>query len=229
MSRILASWIAVESKQPNRGYLIAMSDDAYKLWYAYLKETNPDTWSEEVRRDFGGVLTESFEEWFSQAYFELWLPLKAGSAPVRQYDANTEIPEMRESEIAVVIDLDRPKDALIRSLDWIISFKQGPRKAGRPPFVQLPSVKYPFACRPDVPSLEIALAAWKLKKDTDWHNWKVGNELAKTFPILRAQKIKEGDLDSTAKQKVLESVTWRYLQTADAVLAGVVKGIFPAK
>lgn len=203
------------------------SDQAYKLWYEYLVESDKKKWTDEVQEDFSDVLTKSFDDWFWDAYFKLWTPSKAHSAPVREYSSK-DVVTIAESEIVVVIDLDRPKESLLRSLDWLIGMKQKPRAAGRPPFVQLPNVKYPFARRPDISSLEIALAAYKLKK-TGIANWEVGNELAKEFPVLQDQRIKEDDLDVVQKKKILESAVSRYLKLAEAVLDGVTKGIFPAK
>lgn len=133
----------------------------------------------------------------------------------------------RKNHIALVINLSYPKETIMEWVDTFVSAQQGQAKRGRP--AQRKSyAKYPFARRPDCSSLEIALAASKLKK-TDITNWEVGNELTKTFPILSAQRIKEGDLDSSDKQKVLESAASRYLKLAEAVLDGVTKGIFPAK
>ena len=228
---------------------------AYELWYEYLKETDPDTWSEEVRKDFGGVLTKSFSEWFGNATirFDLFapfhhkdwynrIPVRAALGPtdlkwITEYMTEEGPDErlMEEDQIeppthtVLIIDLSLPRAAIMERIERILNRKQGKRSAGRPDWKPR-EVRYPFACRPDVSSLEIALSAYRLRKaNPGWPMWKVGNELSATFPILQKQKMKEGDIDSVNKQKVLDTVTRRYLKTAEAVMAGVVKGVFPAK
>lgn len=209
----------------------------YELWYKYLKETDPVTWTDQVWIDFGGVFDQEFEPWYSKAQFDLWGIQKSGVVAVRQYSAAEDV-VLNQNEMILVLDLTQPKDALLRGIEFLLWMKQEPRGAGRPEFHQYPT-KYPFACRPDVSSLEIALAAWKLKKqheeDNDWPVWKIGQELSKTFPILQKQRIKEckdgsyDDLDIVSKQKELDKNSRRYIKIAEAVLAGVVNGIFPAK
>lgn len=208
-----------------------MSSDAYRLWYEYLKETNHADWTDGVWEDFGGVLTKSFEEWFDlPTRLKLFAlhGMDRNKLPVRclnEEDSHIDID--RDTHMVLVVDLSCPLDQLMKKIELQIKVMKEDRKSGRPAWK--PShAKYPFARKPDISSLEIALAAHRLKK-TGITNWEVGNELAKTFPILQAQRIKEGDLDSVSKQKVLESAVSRYLKTAEAVLAGVVCGIFPAK
>lgn len=50
-----------------------MPNTAYRLWYEYLRETEPSTWSASVRKDFAGVLDQDFEEWFEAVKFDLFL------------------------------------------------------------------------------------------------------------------------------------------------------------
>jgi hypothetical protein len=221
---------------------------AYELWYEYLKETDPDTWSDEVRRDFGGVLTsKSFEEWFSaEIRFKLFpvYGLKEEDLPVRnlsgkkdeawisdwlhRMDDLDEEADDPSKYTVLVINRNYPRAMLMEKIERILSRKQPKKKAGRPEW-QAPFSKYTFARRPDISSLEIALAAYQIKK-RGIPNWQVGNELAKSFPILQEQRIRgEHDPDEIAKKKALESAASRYLKSAAAVQAGVVCGIFPAK
>ncbi|MBN8517774.1 MAG: hypothetical protein J5X22_11175 [Candidatus Accumulibacter sp.] len=135
----------------------------------------------------------------------------------------------KNNHIALVLNLSYPKETLLEWIRTFISAQQGPAKRGRPA-ERKSFAKYPFARRPDCSSLEIALAAYKLKK-TGIPNWQVGNQLANEFTILRNQRIKndDNDLDAAQKKKILETAVSRYLKLADAVLDGVTKGIFPAK
>jgi hypothetical protein len=227
---------------------IAPDIRAYELWYEYLVESDKKKWTPEIEKDFAGVLTaKSFQEWFSVEVRLSLFPVygrKPELSPVRLLsgkkdeawshnwlhrwdDIEDEEAEDPSNHLLVAINLDYPRALLIEKLDQLIVRKQGKQGAGRPKFIA-PHSKYTFARRPDISSLEIALAAHILKK-TGITNWEVGNELTKTFPILPAQRIKEGDLDSSDKQKVLESAASRYLKLAEAVLDGVTKGIFPAK
>lgn len=221
---------------------------AYELWYEYLMETNPDTWGDEVRRDFGGALTAgSFKKWF-KADVRLSLFRVYGSNPdnmpvrtliggrdkewitkwfQRLDDLDDEADDPSKHTV-LVVNLDYPRAFLMEKIEQILIRKQPKKKAGRPDW-KAPYSKYTFARRPDISSLEIALAAHRMKK-SGLTNWQVGNELAKSFPILQDQRIRrEDDPHKTAKQKVLESAVSRYLKLADAVLAGVVNGVFPAK
>lgn len=238
---------------------------AYELWYEYLMETKPETWSAEVRRDFSGALTAgSFEKWFS-ADVRLSLFRVYGSNPknmparilmggkdeewitkwLHRLDDLEDDADDPSKHTVLVVNLDYPRAFLMEKIERILTRKQPKKKAGRPDW-KAPHSKYTFARRPDISSLEIALAAYRLKK-SGIANWQVGNELAKSFPILQDQKIKERELakslpilqgqetrgkvdpTTTAKKKVLESAASRYLKMADVVLAGVAKGVFPAK
>lgn len=227
---------------------IAPPIQAYQLWYEYLKETNPDTWSDEVRKDFGGVLeASSFEEWFSVETRMTLFPvygLKHENLPVRplsgtkdetwicdwlhRMDHLDDEADDPSNFTVLVINLDYPRAFLMEKIERQLIRKQPKKITGRPEW-KAPLSKYTFACRPDISSLEIALAAYRLKKSAI-PNWQIGNELTKAFPILQEQRIR-GDKDPsiTAKKKVLESAVSRYLKAAERVLAGVVKGIFPAK
>ena len=202
-----------------------MSIAAYKLWYEYLKETDPANWSDEVRRDFSGVLEMEFVEWFREARFRLFVKLDIKADPVRFLKPGEVFND--ETHLALLVDLSKPLSMLMERIEVRVKSMQGDRTRGRPPWT--PSrAPYPFACRPDVSSLEIALAAYRLRKtNPDWPVWRVGNELSGTFPILQKQRVKEGDINSVSKQRVLDTVTRRYLKTAESVLAGVVVGVFP--
>lgn len=221
---------------------------AYELWYEYLIETNPDTWSDEVRRDFVGALTAgSFKSWFSaDVRLSLFRVYGKGSEnmPVRalirgiddewvtkwlhRLDDLEDDADDPSKHTVLVINLDYPRAFLMEKVEQQLIRRQPKKKAGRPDW-RAPYSRYTFARRPDISSLEIALAAYRLKK-SGIANWHVGNELAKAFPILQDQRIKgDDDPNKTAKQKVLQSAASRYLKMADAVLAGVVQGVFPAR
>lgn len=230
---------------------IAPPRRAYELWYEYLVESDKTKWLPEIQKDFAGVLTaKSFNEWFK---IEVRLSLfavygmKADLKPVRGFSLKDEewihnwlhrwdgievdedeTPPDPSKHLLVAINLNYPKALLLEKLDHLISRKQGKQGAGRPKFIA-PHSKYTFARRPDTSSLEIALAAYKLK-NSDLMYWQIGNELSKQFPILQEQRITgDDDLDLVQKKKVLESAVSRYLKLAEAVLDGVTKGIFPAK
>lgn len=228
---------------------IAPNIRAYELWYEYLVESDKKKWTPEIEKDFAGVITaKSFQEWFSVEVRLSLFPVygrKPELSPVRLLSGkkdeawshnwlhrwdNIEDEEAEDpsNHLLVAINLDYPRALLIEKLDWLIVRKQGKQGAGRPKFIA-PHSKYTFARRPDISSLEIALAAYKLKK-SDIPNWQVGNELAKQFPILQEQRItSDDDLNFVQKKKTLESAAWRYLMLAEAVLDGVTKGVFPAK
>lgn len=227
---------------------IAPPRRAYELWYAYLKETNPSDWSESVRKDFAGVLTSNnFDEWFSTETRLNLFPVYGRNAeklPVRhlhgkkdeswitewlhRMDDLDEEADDPSNYTVLVINRDYPRAMLMEKIERILSRQQPKKTPGRPEW-KAPFSKYTFARRPDISSLEIALAAHQIKK-RGIPNWLVGNELAKTFPILQEQRIRgENDPDKIPKKKALETAASRYLRSATAVLAGVVKGIFPAK
>lgn len=266
-----------------------MSDTAYRLWYEYLRETDPNTWTPTVRMDFAGVLELDFDEWFSRVKFDLFLDTfkrpttehpvyridredydndrdyllsVIGEPPkdedpddfkgifqslnhiadvddrmleaLRLYEIKVEEHFMRKQHLVLVINLSNPKEKLLRLIDIQVTAAMGKLKKGRPA-ERRSFAKYPFARRPDISSLEIALVAYRLRQ-TGMPLWQVANEIATQFPILKDQKIQQsinsgakGDLDSVNKKKVLEAAAGRYLKLATAVLDGVTKGIFPAK
>lgn len=151
-----------------------------------------------------------------------------------RYEAKVEADFERKQHLVLVVNLSYPRDKLLAWIDSRITAAMGKLKKGRPA-EKKSFAKYPFARRPDISSLEIALAAYRLKK-SGMPNWQVGNELTKKFPILKDQRIREkksatdkGDPDAVNKKKVLESAVGRYLKLANSVLAGVTQGIFPAK
>lgn len=225
---------------------------AYKLWYEYLKETDPDTWSDDVRKDFGGVLTAgSFNDWYAEVWFDLFFTMgpEGMTQPMEDfsvrefvglepegykrtvlgasYRARAVVYEESPTHTVLVLNLSYPKTTLMEEVGRYIDDAIDNRKKGRPA-ERTSFAKYPLACRPDVSSLGIALEAYLLRKaNPDWPVWKIGNTLAANFPILQKQRMKEGDIDSVSKQKVLDTVTRRYLKTADSVMAGVVVGVFP--
>ena len=215
-----------------------MSINAFWLWYEYLKRTDPNTWSEEVRKDFEGVLTkDSFNEWWgADVRLKLFAKynLRMTENPVRVLRRNEKGDDInRDTHIALVIDISQPKDVLMKKISSRLALAQGQIKSGRPKWA--PSkAKYPFAKKPDVVALKITLDIYDIKKNNpDWPNWRVGQEAQliheATNPILRKQMIKENDTPAeiVAKKKILGEVTARYLKRAEALLINVTKGIFP--
>lgn len=239
---------------------------AYELWYDYIRYAYENeahrNWTEEVRRDFSGVLTKSFNDWYGEVWFYLFFTMgpEGMSQPMEDFDvrefvglepedykravlgasyrAREVVYEEFPTHTVLVLNLSYPKATLLESVGRFIDDLTDNRKQGRPA-ERKSYAKYPFARRPDVSSLKIALAAWKLSKkhenDKEWPTWRIGQELSKTFDVMKNDRIKETedgkyiDLDADAKKKELEKNARRYLQLADAVLDGVVKGIFPAK
>lgn len=230
---------------------IAPKIRAYELWYEYLMETKPETWNDEVRKDFGGALTAgSFEEWYSSASLSLFRidRRKPENTPImasglremtradlealrdrRRCEQLDEEADDRGELTLIAINRSCPPALLMKLLENYLMPKQPKRKPGRPAW-KAPTSKYTFSSPPHIEALEISLAAYRLKKN-GIPNWQVGSELAKKFPILRNNRIKgdDDDLEIKAKRKGLASTASRYLKKADAVLAGVINGVFPAK
>jgi hypothetical protein len=206
------------------------NEQVYEMWYEFLKRTDPNDWSVAVKRDFMGVMEQDFEEWFFDAYFKIFSPAALGVAPVRQYSDPGDIRFNSKTDMIIVVDLSRPKDRLMKSIDFLLDLKQPLRKLGRAKFHQLPA-KYMFAKRPDIEALKIVLDVHDAKRDhPDWTLWEVGSYLQKLHPILLKQKLNKTDTVAvrTAKQKVLTATFGRYLARAEKIKAGVVKGVFPA-
>ena len=204
------------------------SKPIYELWYEFLRRTDPRDWSVAVKRDFMGVMELDFEQWFADAYFDIFSPAARGVAPVRQYSDPGDIHLNSKTETIIVVDLSRPKDVLMKSIDFILDLKQPLRKLGRANYHQLPA-KYKFKTRPDTEALKIVLDVHDAKRDhPDWTLWEIGSYIQKTHPILLNQKLKMNDKDRVAKQKVLTATMGRYLARAEKIKAGVVKGVFPA-
>jgi hypothetical protein len=211
-----------------------MSYEAYELWYEYLKRTNPTTWSVDVRKDFGGVLLSSCDDWFREVQFDLFaiygmqfdkLPVRVMRDPKGAANVNF------DTHLVLIIDLSRPVSFLMPRIQSKIEIELSEEgKAGRPKWKQS-LAKYPFARRPDPEALRICLDVHDAKRDhPDWTLWKIGSYIQTLHPILLEQKLKNTDTDAerTAKQKVLTATMGRYLARAEKIKAGVVNGIFPA-
>lgn len=215
-----------------------MSYEAYGLWYEYLKRTDPDSWSEDVQKDFGDVKTMNFDDWFNEVKFDLFANYGM------KFDALT-VRAMREPEgadkinfdthLVLIIDRSLPISFLMPRIESRVRINSLANiKAGRTKWKPT-SAKYPFASRPDIAALKTTLLMYDTKKaNPDWPNWKVGQAVQSivevTTPILRKHKLKSKDAigEITTKKKMLTQVTARYLKNADALLSNVTQGIFPS-
>lgn len=215
-----------------------MSYDAYELWYDFLNETDPDTWSEKTRKDFSGVLTMNFDDWFREVKFNLFTnyDMKMDRLPVHSLREGASTDKIDfDTHLVLVIDLSCPASFLMERVESRIKTALlDERKAGRPEWKPT-LAKYPFCSRPDVAALRTTLHMHKTKKaNPNWPNWKVGQDVQQLVeasqPILRKHKLQDGDQPAvmTAKKKMLEQVTTRYLKNASALLNNVAQGIFPS-
>jgi hypothetical protein len=97
-------------------------------------------------------------------------------------------------------------------------------------------VKYPFASRPDLPTLKIVLFAYDLRDDhpdeNEWPDWKIGEEIEKEFAkILGSVRVMKNSTPNEKRDqhKRYADAAQKYLRSAKAIMDGVTRGIFPAK
>jgi GTPase SAR1 family protein len=215
-----------------------MSVEAIKLWYEYLREASPETWSDKVRKDFGGVLTSNFEDWIDEVRFDLFANygMKSDALPVRAMREPKGADKINfDTHLVLVIDISKPISFLMPRIESRLRVNSSANiKAGRTKW-EPTLAKYPFASRPDVAALKTTLLMYVTKKENpEWPNWKVGeyvqSKVEATNPILMKHKIKEGDTQAIkiSKKKMLEQVTTRYLKNANALITNVAIGIFPS-
>jgi hypothetical protein len=211
----------------------------YRLWIDFLKEAPPESWSEEVRIDFAGCDThptdsKEFERWLWEADYHHGLFFDANKAiPTVIHPSAVDKP-LDDKQITLVINIADPDDHITEGvLAYVNLFREEmdlkKLKPGRREFKPDPA-KYPLAMRPDIDALEIALDAHRLIKehagDENWPLWKIGEELAKRYPIATKVKLKSAGPD---REKELGDLAFRYEERALRVIEGVKVGTFPAK
>jgi hypothetical protein len=177
----------------------------YALWYEFLDRTDPETWSDDVKRDFSGVLTQTFDYWFGQNYFRLFFedgPMIGPDAidfvaqlPVRSYVANTDNSTVSwetdvsninwDTHFVLVVERGHPHSEIMSNIEWNVRIctddEEGEkRKVGRKEWKKSKAL-YPFATRPDHDALMLTLLIHDIdhehEHDEEWTHWKTGEEV----------------------------------------------------
>jgi len=224
----------------------------YELWYEFLKRTDPSTWSEEVKRDFGGVLTTDFFDWFFEVRPELFWPHGPVSddkwrrnAPFISLWKGENIEDInRDTHSILVIDRSQPHSVLEEKFKQHLQiYARGPRDVSGDSDVTGPKQRkrgastweesnalYPFKKRPNIAALEQVLYVHDLQRDhPTWKHWKIGVKAKEKFKdLLPLMKLKEGEVPSMEHKEILNAKVGYFLARAKKIKAGVIEGVFPA-
>ena len=226
--------------------------EPYRLWCEFLKRTEPSTWSEEVKRDFGGVFTTDFLHWFIDVRPELFFPHGPVSndnwrkrAPFIALWKSENIDDVnRDTHSILVIDRSQPHSVLEEKFKrHLQTYAKGAREAsgdsddigpkqrkrGATPWTKS-HAKYPFAKRPDVEALQHVLYVHDLQRDNPtWKHWKIGVKAKERFKnLLPLMKLKEGEVPTMEQKEILNAKVGYFLARAKKIKDGVIKGVFPA-
>lgn len=226
----------------------------YHLWYEFLRLTDPSTWSAEVKRDFGGVLTMDFDSWFDEVRFDLFAPngpIEGGDgswfkrSAVRQLHKGQCTDDINfDTHIVLIIDRSRPLSKLQELVNVRLqlataenwnetvddeSVEVKPRKRGTKPWAESHAT-YPFKKRPDVEALQHVLYVHDLQRDNPtWKHWMIGVKAKKRFKkLLPLMKLKEGEEPTMEQKEILNAKVGYFLARAKKIKAGVIEGVFPA-
>lgn len=227
---------------------------SYQLWYEFLKRTDPATWSDKVKQDFGGVLMMDFDSWFDEVRFDLFAPngpIEGGDgswfkrSAVRQLHKGQSTDEINfDTHVVLIIDRTQPLSKLQKLVEvrlnlataenWNesvddVSEVELTRKRGVRAWTKS-HARYPFAKRPDVDALELVLHVHDIYlKNPKWKYWMVGVRAKEMFKrLLPLMRLKEGEEPSMEQKEILTAKVGLLLVRADKIKAGVVNGVFPA-
>lgn len=108
----------------------------YKLWYEFLRRTDPNNWSGEsedgkqnVKKDFAGTDKQDFETWLDgdkrmrmfAPYGPIDDPKTAKNRPVRHVSKGQGIEDVNhETHIVLVIDIREPVSTLIENIERMV-------------------------------------------------------------------------------------------------------------
>jgi hypothetical protein len=189
---------------------------SYVLWVQYLQTTDPATWTEAVKRDYGSCIGHDAAKWASANRARLWNGKKGARLPhlYRQQ-------ELLPTQLAVVVDVAASDGPIFNRLASLIAAHRDDCgitvKSGRTSWTPRRG-KWQLSKAVEDSAL-IALDAWqernKGKKLAD-----VGLAIAKQHGVAKTAA-RDGDT------KELSTVASKYLRIAQAIRAAVVEGRFP--
>ncbi len=208
--------------------MLSNTGKAYVLWWQFLRRTNYDDWTPEIKKDFKEALTMGFADWFNEHRWNLFFG--------KTTDENFRVRGLKPGDdwnpdhtLALLLNLRRPKDQLLERIETFID-RHTDKKRGRPPMVKR-HAEYDFARPPDSTALEITLHIHDLERDNpDLSRWQIMSKAQEHYPLLPNQKLKKSDSPKQAaeKKKVLSAAAGRYLARAKRIKEGVCKGEFPS-
>jgi len=230
----------------------------YELWYEFLNRTDPATWSADVKRDFGEVLTKTFNQWLATNYFLLFFhygPMVGPKAidllkelPVQSFVENTDISDIDwNTHFVLVVERGHSHREIMSEIEDSVRLcteEEGVQnKAGRKVWEKSKAL-YSFATRPDHDALMLTLLIHDIQRDNEneesWTYWKTGvevkqrisgfsDEVKAAVPMDFLPLMKYGNAGPDADEKILlGAAVKRILDRAERIKAGVINGTFPA-
>lgn len=205
------------------------SNEAYRLWFEFLKLADRSRCTPEVLEDFGEVWETEFDVWWEshRKLFEQPEPL---TFEVFQAAKQFEHLEGSDDLLFVAIPLLAPKARLIKQFERFLR-DWHPAERGRPVFEDL-AERYPLCTRPYLEGLRKTLAVYKLHLSNPELS---GIDIEEKVGLITKKRLNEKTIwqvASTPKEferlkNIQASTVSRYLKQANKLIENVQKGIFP--
>lgn len=198
----------------------------YKLWFEYVRRSNPANWTQEVIDVFGDVWASDFDDWW-EVRSEYFLPPEPVPLVVIEDLADYmrwepgAFDELKE--VVVMCNLDVPKRTLMQAFEKLLD-ELHERKMGRPSFNDWGDL-FKLDARPDTHALQVRLDVFDARlKGLSYV------EIADTLNLIdRKTGLWKLDTpkDLAAQKAVKQSTVSRYLKEAEALIRNVEAGVFP--
>lgn len=215
---------------------------AYKLWYEFLKLTDKNKWTSDVKDTFEDV-SGSFEEWWPA---HSYLFRKMADLRVTELITDEDFQTVKDNPscekypgiMGIAVPLWLPKNELLAQVKELIS-KYHKTKIGRPEFDGVADV-CKLERKPDIQLLNKALIIYKIHSKNQekaisdrFEDWEIEEEASKTIPIIDKESylaklhLREPSKYEKQRRKSQTTTVQRYIHLAEEVLANVILGNFP--
>lgn len=200
----------------------------YKLWFEYVRRSNPANWTQKVIDVFGDVWAASdFDEWWELRSEYFLPPEPVPLVVIEDHDdyvrwAPGTFDDLKE--VVVLCNLDVPKRTLMLAFEELLD-ELHERKMGRPSFNDWGDL-FKLESRPDTNALQVRLNVFdEQAKKLDYV------QIADTLKLIDRKTDlwkRSTPKDLLAQKAVKQSTVSRYLKDFGALIKNVELGIFPS-